>query len=179
MPRYTEAERLAFARSHKEEWPNNISDDKEYLPNPNKDVGYFALGWDGFGYVRQEDGSLLKMPHAGNVVIGKDVEIRAYVTIDRAVKGSTTIGDGTKIDHHCHLAHNVQIGKHNTLANGCIIEGSCEVGDFNTFGAGVIVQTKVKVGSHCIFGSGSVVTKDVEDYSVVVGNPGRVLRKNQ
>lgn len=132
----------------------------------------------GFGYVRQEDGSLYRMPHRGNVIIEACVVIRDLVTVDRAVNGSTVIGFGTAIDHHCHIAHGAKIGKCNTLANGCIIEGSCEIGDFNTFGAGVIVQTKVKIGSHCVIGSGSVVTKDVEDYSVIVGNPGRLLRKN-
>lgn len=172
--RYTNEERLAFARSHKAEYLINHID-----PSAKIMWMYSKIGLDGFGYVRQEDGSLLEMPHAGNVVIEKDVVIRAFVTIDRAVKGSTVIREGTCIDHHSHVAHGAKIGKHNTLANGCIIEGSCEVGDYNTFGAGVIVQTKVKIGSHCIFGSGAVVTKDVEDYSVMVGNPAKLLRRNE
>lgn len=165
--------RLEFARTHKEAWPRNDIDEWCFI-SPTA-----VIGKDGFGYVRQEDGTLLKVPHAGGVTIGRDVEIRQFVTIDRGVKGNTVIQEGTKVDHHCHIAHNVKIGKHNTLANGCIIEGSCEIGDFNTFGAGVIVQRKVKVGNHCIFGSGAVVTKDVEDYSVIVGNPGKLLRRNE
>jgi len=164
--------RLEFARTHKEEFPPHEIHPSAFI------WPLSVVGMDGFGYVRQEDGTLLKMPHAGNVVIEKDVEIRSYVTVDRAVKGSTVIQEGTRIDHHSHIAHNVKLGRHNTLANGCIIEGSCEIGDFNTFGAGVIVQRKVKVGSHCIFGSGAVVTKDVEDYSVMVGNPAKLLIKN-
>lgn len=170
--KYTEAERLAYAKSITEEFPDNQIDDTVI-------TGYAIIGANGFGWVRQEDGSLLEMPHRGNVILEKYVVIRDFCTVDRAVNGSTIIREGTKIDHHCHIAHGAKIGKHNTLANGCIIEGSCEVGHYNTFGAGVIVQTKVKVGSHCIIGSGAVVTKDVEDYSVIVGNPGRLLRKNQ
>lgn len=171
--RYTNEERLAFARSHKEEWPDDVIGEYTVI------LDTVVLGGNGFGWVRQEDGSLIKMPHRGNVVIEDNVLIRDFCTIDRAVNGSTIIGEGTKLDHHVHVAHGAKLGKHNTLANGCIIEGSCEVGDYNTFGAGVIIQTKVKVGSHCIIGSGSVVTKDVEDYSVMVGNPARLLRKNQ
>lgn len=173
MPsRYTEAERLAYAKSILHDRPQDVIN--------RCNIHYTArIGMDGFGYVRDEDGSLYEMPHRGNVVIETDVTIKEFCTVDRAVNGSTIIEEGTKIDHHCHIAHGAKIGKHNTLANGCIIEGSCEVGDFNTFGAGVIVQTKVKIGSHCIIGSGSVVTKDVEDYSVIVGNPGRLLRKNE
>ena len=170
--RYTNEERLAFARAHESVFiPNQID------PSAQITHMYSKIGLDGFGYVHQEDGSLLAMPHAGNVVIGKDVVIRAFVTVDRAVKGSTVISEGTCIDHHCHIAHGAKIGKHNTLANGCIIEGSCEVGDYNTFGAGVIVQTKVKIGSHCIFGSGAVVTKDVPDGETWIGNPARKLEK--
>lgn len=33
------------------------------------------------------------------------------------------------------------------------------------------------VGRKCVVGAGSVVTRDVEDYSVVAGNPARVIRK--
>lgn len=171
--RYTEAERLAYAKSITDEYPPNDIHEISIIHKTS------VIGCNGFGYARQEDGKLYRFPHRGNVVIEKYVVIREFCTVDRAVNGSTVIGEGTAIDHHCHAAHGCKIGKHNTLANGCIIEGSCVIGDFNTFGAGVIVQTKVKVGSHCIIGSGSVITKDVEDYSVMVGNPAKLLRKNQ
>ena len=35
----------------------------------------------------------------------------------------------------------------------------------------------VTIGKGCVVGAGSVVTKDIEDYSVVVGNPARLLKK--
>lgn len=172
--KYTEEERLQFARNHRGTNPGDNIIGHDVV------IHYTAIiGGDGFGFVRDEKKELVTMPHAGRVVIGDDVLIRAFVTVDRGVVYDTVIGNGNRIDHHCHIAHNVKIGKHNTLANGCIIEGSCEVGDYNTFGAGVIVQTKVKIGSHCKFGSGSVVTKDVEDNLIMVGNPAKLLRKNE
>jgi acetyltransferase-like isoleucine patch superfamily enzyme len=137
---------------------------------------FFIL--DGFGYSRDLDGSYVKMHHRGNVEISEGCEIRAYVTIDRAVIGSTFLDVGNKLDHHVHIAHNAKIGKYNTFANGCSIEGSCEIGSFNTFGSNVTVQRKVKIGSRCRFGSGTVVVKDVPDNSIVVGNPGKVIRTN-
>jgi UDP-3-O-[3-hydroxymyristoyl] glucosamine N-acyltransferase len=162
--------RLEFARSHKPSWPENeIGEDCLIHPTA-------MIGLDGFGYVRQEDGSYIPMPHAGNVVIGERCEIRAYVTIDRAVQGSTVIGMDNKFDHHVHVAHNVKIGDHNTFANGCSIEGSCTVGSYNTFGSNVTAQRKVKIGNWCRFGSGTVVVKDVPDGSIVVGNPGKIIR---
>jgi UDP-3-O-[3-hydroxymyristoyl] glucosamine N-acyltransferase len=161
--------RLEYAKTAKEEWPENLIDPTAII-HPTAQIGM-----DGFGFAREVDGTYIKMPHAGNIEIHKFVEIRAFVTVDRAVNGSTIIGEGTKIDHHVHIAHNAKIGKYNTFANGCSIEGSCEIGSFNTFGSNVTVQRKVKIGNGCRFGSGAVVVKDVPDGSKVVGNPGRIL----
>lgn len=165
--------RLEYARSAKEEWPGNHIHESASISDSCR------IGLDGFGWVKTEDGKLIKMPHSGNVVIEKDVVVRQFVTIDRAVVGSTVIGEGTKLDHHVHIAHNAKIGKWNTFANGCSIEGSVVIGDNNTFGSHVVVQRKVKIGSRCRFGSGAVVVKDVPDGSIVVGNPGRVIRTTE
>ncbi|MFA0438349.1 acetyltransferase [Vibrio sp. 10N.286.49.C2] len=43
-------------------------------------------------------------------------------------------------------------------------------------GHGAIVLPGVTVGNGAIIGAGSVVTKDVPAYTIVVGNPARVLR---
>lgn len=44
-------------------------------------------------------------------------------------------------------------------------------------GHGAIVLPGVSVGNGAIIGAGSVVTKEVPPYTVVVGNPARVLRQ--
>lgn len=163
-------ERLAFVKKHKEAHPDN-SIHESVIIHPTA-----IIGMDGFGYAREDDGSFVKMPHAGNVVIKEGTEIRAYVTIDRGVVSSTSIGMHNKIDHHVHIAHNVIIDDYNTFANGCSVEGGVMIGSYNTFGSNVTVQRKVKIGSKCRFGSGTVVVKDVPDGSIVVGNPGRIIR---
>jgi len=33
------------------------------------------------------------------------------------------------------------------------------------------------VGKKCIIGAGSVVTKDVEDFSIMAGNPAKLIRR--
>lgn len=166
-------QRLEYAKKSKPAWPKNQIGNNVLIHQTA------IIGEDGFGFARDYDGSYVKMHHRGNVVIGEGTEIRAYVTIDRAVEGSTIIGTGNKLDHHVHIAHNAKIGDYNTFANGCSIEGSCEIGSFNTFGSNVTVQRKVKIGSNCRFGSGSVVVKDVPDNSIVVGNPGKIIRTQE
>ena len=140
-----------------------------------------VIGTSGFGFQRDEDGKLVKINHAGGVKIGESVEIRALTTIDCAtVAGQfTEIGEGNKIDHHCHFSHNTKIGRWNTFANGCVIEGSCEVGSFNTFGTNVIMQRKTKLGSGNIIGSGAVITKDFPDNCIIIGNPASILRMKE
>ena len=44
-------------------------------------------------------------------------------------------------------------------------------------GAGAIIKSGVIVGFGAVIGAGAVVTKDVAPYSVVVGNPARVIKK--
>lgn len=43
--------------------------------------------------------------------------------------------------------------------------------------SGVNIIAGVKIGDGCVIGAGAVVTKDVEPYSVVVGIPGRIIKK--
>lgn len=160
---YSEEERLYFARTHREEWPRNYTD-------PTAIIGqHCAIGNDGFGYVREEDGSLLKMPHAGNVVICANVEIGSNVCIDRAVVGSTIIGEGTKIDNLVHIAHGAKIGKNCLIVAGSVIGGSCEIGDNCFIGINSSIKNKVKIGNNVTIGMGAIVLKDVPDGMTVVG----------
>lgn len=43
-------------------------------------------------------------------------------------------------------------------------------------GAGAIILPGVSLGRYCVVGAGSVVTRNVADYTIVAGNPTRVLR---
>ncbi len=49
------------------------------------------------------------------------------------------------------------------------------IGQDTWVGNGAIVLADI--GKKCIIGAGAVVTKDVEDYAIVAGNPGKVIRK--
>jgi len=44
-------------------------------------------------------------------------------------------------------------------------------------GHGAILMPGVSVGTGAIIGSGSIVTKNVADYTIVAGNPARVIRR--
>ena len=92
-----------------------------------------VIGADGFGYVL-DNGTHIKVPQVGNVVICDDVEIGACVTVDRGALGLTTIGKGSKIDSLVQIGHNVSIGEHALLISQVGIAGSCKLGNYVTIG---------------------------------------------
>ena len=49
-----------------------------------------------------------------------------------------------------------------------------EIGEDTWIGNGSLVMANI--GKKCIIGAGSVVTKDVADYSIMVGNPAKLVR---
>jgi UDP-3-O-[3-hydroxymyristoyl] glucosamine N-acyltransferase len=110
-----------------------------------------VIGAMGFGYVRGEDGSYVRFPQQGRVVIEDDVEIGANTTIDRGALGETRIGAGTKIDNGVHIAHNCTIGKNVVIAAQVGISGSCTVGD------GVVMAGQVGLGDHVTIGTGVIL----------------------
>ncbi len=83
-----------------------------------------VIGSDGFGFVRQPDGTHLKVPQTADVVIEDDVEIGANTTIDRPAVGETRIQAGTKIDNLVQIAHGVAIGRRGLIASQVGIAGS-------------------------------------------------------
>ena len=44
-----------------------------------------------------------------------------------------------------------------------------------SIGANATIICGVTIGEYALIGSGTVVTKDVEPFSLIVGNPGRVV----
>ncbi len=130
-----------------------------------------VIGADGFGYYFQ-DGRHNKIPHAGNVRLGDDVEIGACTCVDRSKFGSTHIGQGTKIDNLVQVAHNVHIGEHSVFPAFCAISGSVRFGDYVVCGGGAGFVDGVTIGDRVrIAGGRTVVTKDIADGATVSGAP--------
>lgn len=162
--------RLEFAKKQKHFRPKDI------IHKTAKIAARAAIGKDGFGWIREDDGTLYKFPHTGNVVIEKNVEIGNFTCIDRAAVGSTFIGEGTKIDNLVHIAHGVKIGRHCLIIAGAIIGGSTEIGDCCYMGMGAMIKNKIRIGNNVTIGMGAVVLKDVPDGWTVVGNPAQRLQ---
>ena len=130
----------------------------------------------GFGFTRDKDGILHRKPHPFDVTIGKNVEIGRFTNIDKGSWRDTTIGEGTKIDSHVHIGHNVIIGKHCLLVAGTIVGGSAEIGYFCFIGENASIRQHIKIGNHVMIGMGAVVINNVEDNDIIAGNPAKSIK---
>lgn len=134
-----------------------------------------VLGGEGFGFERDEDGNKFRFPQIGHLIIGNDVEIGANTCIDRGALSDTVIGDHTKINNLCHIAHNNQIGKNVTIT-GCVnISGSNVIEDDVWIAPHASIRGFIHLGEKCIIGMGAIVTKDVPAGETWIGNPAKKL----
>lgn len=130
-----------------------------------------VIGSDGFGFATRADGTHVKIPQGGPVIIEDDVEIGAHTAIDRPAVGETRIQAGTKIDNLVQIGHGVVLGRDVLLAAQVGIAGSTRVGSH------VVLGGQVGVGGHLTLGDGmkavgqSGITNSVAPGAFVSGYP--------
>jgi len=142
----------------------------------------------------------VKVWHPENIEIGSNVYIGHNSHIKGYHNNTLKIGDFSWIGQQCflHAGGGIEIGKHVGIGPAVkiltlqhinledtkipIIEHKQEykkviIEDDVDIGVGAIILPGIKIGKGSVIGAGSVVTKDVEPYSIMVGNPARLLRK--
>lgn len=135
-----------------------------------------VIGEPGFGVAGDASGPV-DVPHLGRVVIQDKVTIGANTCIDRGVFDDTVIGEGTKIDNLCHIAHNVVMGRGVLMAGFSGISGSTKVGDGVTLGGQVGVADHRNIGAGATLAGRAAVFQDVPPGEVWSGYPAKPLRK--
>jgi len=136
-----------------------------------------VIGSDGFGHAPQKDGTYIKIPQIGNVVIGDDVEIGSNCSIDRATMGSTIINDGVRLDNLIQVAHNVEIGANSVIASQTGISGSTSLGERCVVGGQVGFAGHLKIANGTQVGAQSGLRKSVtEENQRLFGSPVQPLK---
>lgn len=150
-----------------------------------------VIGADGFGYVKDKDGSHLKFPQIGTVVIEDNVEIGANSCVDRGALGETRIGAGTKIDNLVQIAHNVQIGKNciivamsgisgsSVLEDDVVLAGQVGIADHVTLKKGVVIAAKSAVYSNKVISDGvwsGIPARPIKDFNAAHAVLNRIAR---
>jgi UDP-3-O-[3-hydroxymyristoyl] glucosamine N-acyltransferase len=134
------------------------------------------IGEEGFGFDFEEDGTPVRIPHLGNVEIGKNVEIGANTVIARGTLGSTIIKDDVKIDDQVFIAHNCFISEKTMIIAFAQISGSVHIGKRCWIAPNVSIMQKLHIGDNVTIGLGAVVTKDIADNKKIMGLESLELR---
>lgn len=120
----------------------------------------------------------------------------SYVAAGAIVRGRVVIGDDSSINAAAHVAGDVVIGSHVMIGGMVSIYGfdhgharvdvpmslqglttkGVAIEDDVWIGANAVVIDGVRIGAHSVVAGGAVVTKDVPPYTIVGGNPARVLK---
>lgn len=124
---------------------------------------------------------------------GADVDVGRKVKLSAQLR----LGDRSSIGDYSHLQGEVIIGDDVMMAPNCALiadnhqhsdvtrpmntQGTVSkrivIGNDVWLGYGVIILPGVTVGDGAICAAGAVVTKDVEPYSIVGGNPAKLIKK--
>lgn len=143
-----------------------------------------------------------KHVHLGhNVGIGKGAFFLPVISYcSHRYNPSIIIGEGTWIGKGCSIAaiNCVEIGKHVLFAGQVHItdhshgyeditrpispqelttKGPVIIEDDCWLGYSCEILSGVHIGKHCVVAARAVVTKDVPDYSIVAGNPARIVKQ--
>ena len=131
-----------------------------------------------------------------NFVLGDNSTIEDFCTINNGV-GDVLIGERSRIGMGNVLIGPVTIGNDVILAQNIVLSGlnhgyedihipphkqpvtkkKITLEDEVWIGANVVVVAGVTIGKHAIVAAGSVVTKNIPPYSVVVGNPAKIIKQ--
>lgn len=136
-----------------------------------------VIGSDGYGFARAADGTHVKIPQVGDVVIEDDVEVGANSTIDRPAVGETRVQAGAKIDNLVQIAHGVSVGRNVLLAAQVGIAGSTTIEDSVTLAGQVGVAGHLTIGKGTIATAQTGIPNSVDPGSVVSGYPAIANRE--
>ncbi len=130
-----------------------------------------VVGGDGFGFAPLEDGSYMKIPQTGNVILKENVEIGTNATIDRATMGSTIIEKGTKIDNLIQIGHNCVIGSNCVIAGQSGVAGSTKMGNNCMIGGQTGIAGHLHIGNGVHVAAKTGIVNDLPDNAQQMGAP--------
>lgn len=92
-----------------------------------------------------------------NVIIGNNVYLQPYATI----------------------GHDSTIGDHSLIGRGTSINGTSKIGERVCFGFNSGTKENLNIGNDVICSAGAIVFRDLPDEVIAVGNPARIVKKNE
>jgi len=155
-----------------------------------------VIGADGFSFVTPEPGAVeaarrslgastettaqgyCRIASLASVVVGDDVEMGASASVDKGTVADTRIGNGTKMDNHVQVGHNVQIGRDCLLCAHAAVAGSTRLGDRVVLGGQAGVSDHLTLGDDVIAAGATAILSNVPKGRVMMGYPAVPMTRN-
>jgi len=132
----------------------------------------------------------------GTITIGRNTIINEY-TVIKPTKRQVVIGDNCSIQQFCKIIGGIRIGNYTRIASGCaisafnheyinksvfirlqgIIYKDIKLGNDVWIGSNVSILNGVQIEDGVVIGANSLINKDISSFSVVAGNPFKVIKK--
>lgn len=114
------------------------------------------------------------------VLIGKNCEIREYVSINTSSLADSVVkvGDNCFIMAYCHIAHDCEVGNNVIMSNGATLAGHVIVEDHVNIGGMTGIHQHVRIGRYAMVGGMSGIPCDVPPYTIGSGRPFEVAGLN-
>ena len=106
-----------------------------------------------------------------NVSIGHNLHLTAFSTLE--ISKNCTISSNVLITDNQHTY--LEIGDH--IMNQKSVIKKTFIGENCFIGTGAVIDAGTILGKQCIVGANSVVSGSYPDYCVIVGAPGRIVKR--
>jgi carbonic anhydrase/acetyltransferase-like protein (isoleucine patch superfamily) len=116
----------------------------------------------------------------GHVILENNTSVWFNAVI-RGDKEPITIGENSNIQDgvvlHTEPGCPLTIGKCVTVGHKAMLHG-CDIGDNSLIGINAVILDGAKIGKNCLIGANSLIPpgKEIPDGSLVMGQPGKVIR---
>jgi sugar O-acyltransferase (sialic acid O-acetyltransferase NeuD family) len=134
--------------------------------------------------IRNEIGSKYKEYNFFNAIhpsaiLSKDIKFGFGISImaGTIINPLVQLGNHVIINSSACIEHECIINDYSHISPGAVLSGNVNIGEGTHVGSGAIVIPNITIGKWCVIGAGSVITKDIPDYSLVVGVPGKIIKK--
>ena len=107
-----------------------------------------------------------------DVYIGPSCYIAAVNRIE--IQNGCVLSEGAYVSD---VAHGMDPEKGLIMKQTLASRGTVIIGEHSFIGLRAAIMPGVHLGPHCIVGTGAVVTRSHPSYSVIVGNPGRCVKR--
>ncbi len=89
----------------------------------------------------------------------------------------TTIGDNCILLPNSFVGHDSTLEKFAHIATNGVVGANVRVGKAVHIGSNATLRERIDIGDYSLIGAGSVVLNDVPSNSIIVGNPGKILKQ--